>query len=230
MLIKVPDWAKQNRNLFFPHQGTVVYNEDDKKIGRIKVVIPEFLSVIDIKNEGYKLPWIYPLTSYFLGGSSNSILFSVPEVGSKVTVIFPFDDIYFGFYIGHWHSTAKHPTTFDEDYPNSYGWLDSTGTYQRVNKAQQYIEFFHVSGTRIRIYDDGSMEVFATGKVDFVNADDIDVETAGNMNVQAEGSINVNAIKTDVNRLSVGNGATGVFTAQSGQVVTVQDGIVIGIV
>jgi hypothetical protein len=230
MLIKLPEWLTRNKNILRPHQGRVVANTDPSKIGRIKVVIEEFLTVDDVQNKGYKLPWIYPLTSYFLGGSSNAIMFSVPEIGSKVTVVFPFEDIYFGFYTGHWHSTAKHPVEFDEDYPNSFGWRDSTGTYQRVNKTQQYIETFHVSGARIRIYNDGKIEIFTPGKIDFVNSDDVDVETAGSINIQADGIVNINAIETNVNKLIVGDGASGVFTAQSGQVVTVQNGIVIGIV
>jgi len=230
MLIKVPDWIKPNRNMFVPHQGTVVFNDDNQKIGRIKVVIPEFLTVDDVPNNGYKLPWIHPLASYFLGASSKTMMFAVPEIGSKVTVVFPFDDIYFGFYIGNWPSSGTRSTTFDENYPNSFGWVDSTGTYQRVNKTQQYVEFFHVSGAKIRIYDDGKIEIYTPGKIDFVNSDDIDVETAGNVDIQVDGSVNLNAIETKINKLIVGDGATGVFTAQSGQVITVQDGIVIGIV
>ena len=208
----------------------MVANADPKKLGRIKVVIAELLTVNDIPNNGYKLPWVYPLTSYFLGGSTGSVSFSVPELGSEVTVTFPYEDVYFGFYSGHWHSTANHVSEFDEDYPNSFGWKDSTGTYQKVNKTQQYTEFFHVSGARVRIYDDGMIEIYTPGKIDFVNADDIDVETAGNVSIQVDGSVYLNAIETNINKLIVGDGASGVFTAQSGQVITVQNGIVIGIV
>jgi hypothetical protein len=192
MLIKLPEWLSRNKNLIYPHRGRVVANADPLKRGRIKVVIEKFLTVSDIQNKGYKLPWIYPDTPYFLGGSSSSISFSVPELNSYVTVIFPFEDIYFGFYRNHW-STLNIPAEFNEDYPNSFGWKDSTGTYQKVNKTQQYVEFFHVSGARVRLYNDGMFEIFTPGKIDFVNSDDIDIETQGDTTVNATGKIVINA-------------------------------------
>ncbi len=228
MLLKLPEWLSKNKNILRPHQGRVVANADSTKRGRIKVVIEEFLTVDDVQNKGYKLPWIYPELNSFLGGSSNSVNFSVPELNSYVTVTFPFEDIYFGFYKNHW-TTNNIPLEFFEDYPNSFGWKDSTGTYQRVNKTQQYIETFHVSGARIRIYNDGKIEIYTPGQIDFVNADDVNVETAGNVTIKVGGSVDLTAIETNINKLIVGDGASGVFTSQSGQVITVQNGIVIGI-
>jgi hypothetical protein len=184
--------------------------------------------VDDLKNHGNRLPWIYPEFNYFLGGSSNSISFSVPEIGSKVEVFFPFNDIYLGFYRGHW-ATLNIPSEFSEDYPESFGWKDSTGTYFRVNKTQQYLELFHVSGTRVRIYDDGKVETY-TYEIDHMSSGNASAEIEGDVRLQIGGSFNIDAIETNINNLIVGNGATGVFTSLSGQVVTVQDGIVIGIV
>ena len=93
MFIKYMDWLNKTNNLKIPHRAVVKDNNDPKKLGRIKVVIKDLLEGISNNN----LPWICPLNPYSLGGRVDLSTFSVPEIDSEVSVIFPYNDIYFGF-------------------------------------------------------------------------------------------------------------------------------------
>jgi hypothetical protein len=192
MLLRLNDWVSRNDDISKPHRGVVISNGDPKKLGRIKVEIEGFL-------QGLHLPWIYPKNPYFLGGGNGSISFSVPEEGSEVIVEFPFKDIYFGFYTGHW-PTKKHPNefdvwsmdafpyvTFNESYPESYGFRDSNGNYFRVNKIKNTMELYHKSSssdeTRITIRDDGQIDIFTIGDFNITNSGNINLNTTGIINI-----------------------------------------------
>lgn len=110
-LVRYADWINQKRNISVPHRGFVQKNDDPKKIGRIKVSIPKMLD-LDVDS----LPWIYPLQPSFLGARVRAAQFAVPQMGSHVAVVFPFDNIYFGFYIGLWYSEFDKVSLFDQDY------------------------------------------------------------------------------------------------------------------
>lgn len=152
MLIKLNEWVKPNRNLDRPHRGTVLDNDDPLQLGRLKVeVIGHFVG------ETEDLPWVHPQNPYGLGGKSDSSSFSVPEVGSELIVIFPFRNIYAPVYVGYWQNTINHQTDFDENYPETYGFRDSTGTVFKINKEVGYLELVHKSGTKIMINDAGDL-------------------------------------------------------------------------
>lgn len=163
MFIKYMDWLNKQKNLKIPHRAVVKDNDDPDKLGRIKVVIKDLLEGISIDN----LPWIYPRNPYSLGGRVDLSTFSVPEIDSEVSVVFPYNNIYFGFYTGYWQSEITHQTLFDEDYPESYGKIDSTETWWKINKTQEYVEFRHVSETTIRIDKDGNIYIYNPGNVDW---------------------------------------------------------------
>lgn len=127
-LVRYADWISQKRNIGVPHRGFVQKNDDPKKIGRIKVSIPNMLNV-DVDS----LPWIYPLQSAFLGARVRAASFAVPQMGSHVAVVFPFDNIYFGFYIGLWYSEFDKVPNFDQDYPKTYGFVDCDGDYALID-------------------------------------------------------------------------------------------------
>ncbi len=192
MLLSLADWFSRNDDLSRPHRGVVIENNDPKKRRRVKVRITGFL-------EGINLPWIYPKNPSFLGGGQGSIDFAIPEIGSEVIVEFPFKDIYFGFYTGHW-GTKDEPkeftawsmdlfpfVEFDENYPDSYGFRDSVGNYFRVNKIKNTMEIYHKSTTsnetRITIRDGGQVDIFTLGNFSITNSGDIDLNTTGTINV-----------------------------------------------
>lgn len=180
MLIKLPEWLTRNKNLFHPHRGLVKENQDPKKLGRIKVTIDGLL-----QGSISQLPWIYPIFPVFLGGSPNSIIFSVPEINSEVVVFFPYEgDIYFPFFSGHW-PTAQHVTDFDADYPDAYGFIDPVGNLLRINKKTGIFELKINGNATISVSGDAILNI--DGNVTFTASGDVTATVGGNANVAVTG-------------------------------------------
>ena len=173
MLIKLLEQLRRKSNLDAPHKGTVVLVDtaEDDNLGRIKVTIPTIFDETDTD----KLPWVYPVNNYGLGGKSVSSGFSVPEIGSVVLVVFPYGDVYYPAYVGYWQSKVTHQKVFQPDYPESYGHRDKNGTFLLINKqgtdgaahaqsaapasavAGYYTYFQHGSGSRLQFRDTGDV-------------------------------------------------------------------------
>lgn len=186
MLIKLPEWLQKINNLNFPHKGTVLDNVDPKKLGRVKVQILELL-----EGTASQLPWVYPQNPYGLGGKSNSSGFSVPEIGSELIIVFPYDDIYFPFYTGYWQSEGTHQSLFDEDYPNSYGFRDSLGNYVKINKTQKTLDLRHSSGAQIQIDAAGNVTITTPQDNDEVVAGDKRITVTGDLDVTVSGAVTI---------------------------------------
>jgi hypothetical protein len=183
MIFKVIDLLQPENVLDIIYNGTVVDNEDDKKLGRIKVEIKGLL-----EGDKDKLPWCYPLNGYGLGGNSDVSWFSVPEKDTQVAVVFPFKDIYSPMYIGYFQNDKTHQTDYDTNYPERYGWRDSTGNVLYIDKKDEEIKFTHSSGSTFKIDKDGNIEIENTGDVKWHtkgkvewNADDDFTITASNI-------------------------------------------------
>jgi len=131
MLINVPEWVDRPNRLRVPYYGTVVDNNDPKKLGRVKIQIDALFLGLSVSD----LPWIAPVASPFLGGSLTSESFSVPEVQSELVVTFPYQDIYFGFYTGTLRSSATASAPFSINYPDRYGMKDSSGVEMYFDKS-----------------------------------------------------------------------------------------------
>jgi len=179
MLLKLSEWLTKNHNIYLPHRGIVIENNDPRKLRRIKVTIDSML-----EGSVDQLPWIYPRIPYFLGGGANAVLFSIPEIGSEVEVTFPFEDVYFGFYTGHW-ATASHPTDFDADYPDVYGFIDSAGNFLRINKKTGTFEL-KINGTAT-ISVSGDVTLNIDGNVTFTASGDVSATVGGNASVTVTG-------------------------------------------
>ena len=135
------------------YEGTVENNLDPLMLGRVKVRYP---MVEDAEEE--ELPWCYPTTPVFLGNSKDSIMFSVPEIGSSVKVYYPTRDRYMPYYKGTSLNGDNMCTFFaDDDYPNVYGFKDSVGNFIRVNKKSKTITVQHSSTANLFIDSDGSI-------------------------------------------------------------------------
>lgn len=145
---------KDTPTLSQEYDGLVVNNLDPLMLGRIQVT---YSLVEDVKDEK-DLPWCYPTSPVFLGNSKDSIMFSVPEIGSEVKVYFPTQDKYMPYYKGTSFSENNMCTFFaDEDYPNVYGFKDSIGNFFRVNKNKKTIMVQHTSSANMLIDEDGSL-------------------------------------------------------------------------
>ncbi|AXY86115.1 putative tail protein [Escherichia phage vB_EcoM_IME392] len=145
------------------HKGVVVDNNDPAQKCRVKVRVPGVL-------DGDGIPWAIPIASAFLGdGESDRV--EIPEVGTEVSVSFPTGDQHFPFYTGRWHSKEV-PEEFKENYPNRYGFKDSTGTVFYIDKVSKEVHFKHCSGFQFDIDQEANFTLTTPGggKVDIAKA------------------------------------------------------------
>ena len=85
-----------------PKIATVINNNDPKNLQRIKVSLEGMFDPVDAK--GSNLPWIRKMQDSQLCGNSCES-YSVPEEGSSVEIIWPYDDTH-AFYRGVKNSGA----------------------------------------------------------------------------------------------------------------------------
>ena len=153
--------------------GTVIYNSDPIKTGRVKCTIPNIL--VGAQAE---LPWCYPASAGTGGGKSTNTAFAVPEIGAKVNIIFRNNDVLNPVYSGSPQTEATTNDLFNEDYPNSYGQIDSTGFYWKMNKTTKLLTVHHPGGVEISVDATGKVIVHST-------ANTVRVESATKIEVVA---------------------------------------------
>ncbi len=150
MLLKLAESIKVLDNLLYPQKGKVIENNDPDQMGKVQCTIK---GMIEETNKN-KLPWIYPQSPYGLGGKPDCSSFSVPEIGSELTIIFPYKDIYFPRYIGYWQSDlTSQQILFGEDYPDTYGWVDSVIEWFKIDKKAPFIEFYRDTNQEMAQFD-----------------------------------------------------------------------------
>lgn len=217
-----------NQNLKFEsplvgrlHIGTVMDNNDPKGLQRLRVSLPRLTEGLPTEH----LPWYSVKQPIGVGGGRTSS-FSVPEVGTTVTVSFYSEDIYAGIVDGILITEQNNqvnaammnvrpdlPPDFrtytpnmpkantesegivSKSYPESYGHVDSTGNWSRVDKKQNSIEMVHSSGSSFNIDRDGNVSIHITGSLTLIVDKDVmhtcintATEMKGNNFTRIEGS------------------------------------------
>jgi hypothetical protein len=126
----------------------VIYNQDPKQLGRIKVQIPELLPW----SSETQLPWIYPLFPAGLGQGPDTSQLVVPIIDSHVMVIFPLGNIYTGFYVWQAMGETSQVPDFLPNYPETYGFQDEQGNIIIINKDSSVntIEITLSDGTHLK--------------------------------------------------------------------------------
>lgn len=212
MLSKPIKWLTEDKDVkSSTFSGFVVGNDDPLKLGRVQVRIVEMYGTSsEIPDED--LPWLNIIPSSFIGNTSTTSTFGVPEIGTKVLVDYPTSNPYFGFYRGGYNSLDVRNDFFDDDYPNSYGFKDSQDNYFRINKTKNIMELHHNSGSRFKIYQDRSMDIYhfsgtiatinPNGSVTFSVVDDVYGEIQGNCNLNIGGNTNVTCPQVTFNSSS----------------------------
>lgn len=166
MLIKLIEHLHKGGNLRIPHKGTVIFNNDPRKLGRVKVVIDDLLD-----GDSVNSPYVYPKSNSMLGGGTNISSFAVPEIGSELIVEFESDDIYFPFYTGYWQSDMTHQRLFDEQYPQTYGSMDSIGNFIKIDKSDGSVLVQHTSGSKVILAKDGTVKINPSKNIEIATKD-----------------------------------------------------------
>ena len=217
-----------NQNLKFEsplvgriHIGTVMDNRDPKGLQRLKVSLPRLTEGLPTEH----LPWYSVKHPVGVGGGRTSA-FSIPEIGTTVTVSFYTEDIYAGIVDGILITEQNNqvnaaminvrpdlPSDFktyapnmpkgntesngfvNKSYPDSYGYVDSTGNWTRVDKKQNSVEMVHSSGSSFNIDKDGNVSIHITGSLTLIVDKDVmhtcintATEMRGNNFTRIEGS------------------------------------------
>lgn len=154
-----------------PYKGKVVQVDNDPNyIGRIKVSIPELYGDFKEGGEGI-LPWIYPR---YYGNFSGRVKLDVPEKGDVVEIIFPYKNVYLGYYTNEpliktcWddiaaidaEAAAQIKEVFISKYPNVYGSFDKNLTGWYIDKALNEVVLFQgKTKAKIRLDNEGSLHL-----------------------------------------------------------------------
>lgn len=176
------DWSP--KYLKRMHLGVVVENVDNKRLGRLKVDAPIYSGI-----EKGLLPWCYPFSA---NGGSGAGVVSVPEVGSYVLLMFPYQDIHLPFYVPVFVEGTR-VNDLHVDYPKSYGFRDSVGNMFRVNKESKEIVLQHNSGTEIKIDSVGNVSISGVKNIGIVGSENISVHSGASVGIVAKNAISLKA-------------------------------------
>jgi len=71
--------------------------------------------------------------------------------------------------------------TIREDYPNTYGFVDTVKNWFKINKERGHAEFVHQSGSYFKIDKDGNVSFYITGSMKQIIEGDYSLEVRKNM-------------------------------------------------
>lgn len=167
--------------------GKVVDVNDPKKLGRIRVHIPEIFSetiqVVSKTSSSSQpakegLPWVYPSIS-FLGGLANTAAICIPQLDSLVQVKVN-RDIHEMYYIATPVTTSTKASKLEANYPKSYGFVDPIGNHFIVDMVAKTIEVHQV---------DGQTLLMKPGGVDLTVTGDYNTQVSGNSTLDVKGNV-----------------------------------------
>lgn len=153
MLFPLAALAQPTNFLTQPIEGTVLDNMDPLELGRIKVDLPPFIT--GAKED---LPWCTYRAPATLGGSAETGMFMVPNIGTSVTVEHLKNDPHFPFYTGLWYDATDKIADFAVDYPATYGFRDEAGNIWYVNRTSKEFKFTHQTGASFLFTSEGHIK------------------------------------------------------------------------
>jgi len=179
MFIKMTEFFKRTEQYNWKfYCGTVVDNEDPKKLKRVKVTIDGIFA-----GDKANLPWTMPFTD-----STKRV--RVPDIGEKMVVIFPFDDIYHPAFLGYWNTGDKNESYLEDNYPKTFGFIE-TGLKAKFNKETKDGEIVHESTTRGKVKADGTLEFFIKKDLKIIVEGRVEKTVTGDFSISSEAKVSV---------------------------------------
>jgi hypothetical protein len=172
--------------------GEVIDIEDPLLIGRIKVNVYGKFDTIPTED----IPWAYPGNNNTGGSPSGGGFFSVPKIGSVVSVKFDNGNIYHPEYFFNQKISNEVKTEIEGSYPNAHVIIFDTVTEGslKIFFTEQKGLMLDYKETKINIKPDKSMDIqTASGKSKIELLDD------GNMNITQAETITTQCKKLIVN-------------------------------
>lgn len=179
------------------YEGYAIEVNDDKMRQRVRIRIP----VLHRDIPDNKLPWANPQFSGTANAGSGVGQVNVPAKFSKLIVTFPDDD-------PHTPQYSASPTSDDvnkdnellkNDYPNTYGSVDSYGNRVSTNRATGEMTIAHRSGTTVYIDGSGNVTIASAGDLSIASKNNISINAGGRMNLSAQGDIVMNGANVHFN-------------------------------
>lgn len=187
-----------------PYKGKVVQVDNDPNyIGRIKVDIPELYGDFQEGQEGI-LPWIYP--RYF-SNFSGRVKLDIPEKGDTIEVIFPYKNVYLGYYTNEplikscWDeiasidadAAAEIKSAFLTNYPNVYGTFDRNLTGWYIDKALNEIVLFQgKTKLKFRVDGEGNLYGYVPKSVYLQIVENVEIEVGQNVTTTIGENLDLN--------------------------------------
>lgn len=180
-------------------RAKVVENEDEQKLGRIRVQFPWQ----EIQSKEMKTPWLRIAVPY--AGASKGHHF-VPEIGEEVMVGFEMNNAERPYIIGALYNGGNGKA--DENWAVSKEEGGTTNNIKAIRTRNGHTILFNDKGDAglLEIYDnknntyhitlsadDKKITIYSAGNVEVIADNDINVNAGNNIAVNAEGDITVNA-------------------------------------
>lgn len=154
--------------------ATVVDNQDENNSSRVKVRVPTIHDNI----EDEFLPWAAKLNNSFLGYGGTAKQHAIPEVGTKLLVMFVSNNPNSVIYLGSLEGQDTLTPTGD-DYTGTYGIYTQDGDFIGVDKLNSVLKLVY------------------TGKMDISNIEEMSITVKGNVDIKAQ-QANVEATTTSI--------------------------------
>lgn len=204
------------------YEGTVIDNNDPKKLHRVKIRIPEIHGTSDQIPDSH-LPWAIHFRPTFLGGGTDLSLSSIPRVGSKVTVQHLRGDIYQPVYMFELADNSNRLSQGEQNYPNSYVLRDSDSNYWHVDLVENKLDIKFNGNKFIEITSDrtttvgqddtesvGNNQTTNIGQTKTLNSTRLIINTSADIDINAAANVTIDGAQIHLN----GSGG-GVLTQES---------------
>ena len=124
---------------------------------------------------------------------------SIPHVGTKVMLEMQDNSGLNPVYSGAPTSDDVRLSELMEDYPHSYGNINSSNDLTITNTKQGYTKHYHHSGTVYTVSNDGSINIITAAKIDIQCNGPVNIQSSGLVNLWSTGNVDIRGARIDLN-------------------------------